>query len=69
MRRATSIARIAIITTCVALSALVQIADVGEPQVLDAKTPQAVVKLEGEDLRVDARCVLYHPPLSPAPAD
>ncbi|KAJ7687177.1 hypothetical protein B0H17DRAFT_1070775, partial [Mycena rosella] len=25
--------------------------------VLDAKTPQAVVKLEGEDLRVDARCV------------
>ncbi|KAJ7496658.1 hypothetical protein FB451DRAFT_1208343 [Mycena latifolia] len=26
--------------------------------VLDAKTPQAVVKLEGEDLRVDARMIM-----------
>jgi hypothetical protein len=26
-------------------------------QVLDAKTPQAVLAVEGEDARVDARCV------------
>ncbi|KAJ7652253.1 CHY zinc finger-domain-containing protein [Mycena rosella] len=35
--------------------------------VLDAKTPQAVVKLEGEDIRVDARCGF--PVLSRPPAD
>jgi hypothetical protein len=33
-------------------------------QVIDAKTPQAVVKVEGEDIRVDARYVC---PDLPAP--
>ena len=30
------------------------------PQVIDAKTPQAVLGVEGEDPRVDARCVCVH---------
>jgi hypothetical protein len=33
-------------------------------QVIDAKTPQAMVKVEGEDIRVDARYVFPDLPVS-----
>ena len=29
----------------------------GHNQVIDAKTPQAVVGVEGDDARIDSRCV------------
>ncbi|KAJ7921458.1 hypothetical protein B0H13DRAFT_2318352 [Mycena leptocephala] len=56
-RRATNTALIAITTTSVLWSSFDVTGFHSSTQVIDAKTPQAVVKVEGEDIRVDARMI------------
>lgn len=65
MRRATSIARIVTTTTCV-LRFVERVPRCSLcAQVIDAKTPQAVVGVQGEDARVDNR-YLFYPDDTPA---